>query len=83
MSYQRVYSELDLTTANREVLLEVIAQQQAAIAQLHRRIAALEGSLKPGDRPECRAINRFQAEGRQRRRRSQESHGPIALLASV
>ena len=39
---------LDLTTASREALLALIARQQALIAQLQRRIEALEGKAKPG-----------------------------------
>ena len=48
-------TDLDLNTASREVLLAVIAQQQAVvrgqeavIAQLQRRIEVLEGKTKPG-----------------------------------
>ena len=41
-------TNLDLNTASREVLLAAIAQQQAVIAQLQRRIEILEGKAKPG-----------------------------------
>ncbi len=41
-------TNLDLNTASREVLLAAIAQQQAVIAQLQRRIEILEGKVKPG-----------------------------------
>ena len=40
--------ELDLSTASREVLLAIIARQQAVIDQLQRRIETLEGKAKPG-----------------------------------
>ena len=40
--------ELDLTTASREVLLAVIARQQAVIDQLQQRIETLEGKAQPG-----------------------------------
>ena len=40
--------ELELTTASREVLLAVIAQQQAVIAKLQQRIETLEGKAQPG-----------------------------------
>jgi len=50
--------ELDLATASREALLEVIAQQKATIAQLQRRIGQLEARLNtrgspgmPGNKP--------------------------------
>ena len=41
-------TSLDLTAAPRETLLAIIAQQQNTIAQLQRRIEALEGKAKPG-----------------------------------
>jgi hypothetical protein len=51
-------TELDLTTASREALLAVIAEQKATIAQLQRRIGDLEGRLNsrgptgmPGNTP--------------------------------
>ena len=40
--------ELDLSTASREVLLAIIARQQAVIDQLQRRIETLEGKAQPG-----------------------------------
>ncbi len=50
--------ELDLASANREVLLAVIAEQKATIAQLQQRVAALESRLNtrnspgiPGNKP--------------------------------
>ncbi len=51
-------TELDLATASREVLLAVIAEQKATIAQLQQRVAALESRLNargspgmPGNKP--------------------------------
>ena len=41
-------TEGDLSTASREALLDIIAQQQIVIAQLQRRIEVLEGKAKPG-----------------------------------
>ena len=41
-------TSLDLTAAPRETLLAIIAQQQNTIAQLQRRVEALEGKAKPG-----------------------------------
>ena len=40
---------IDLTSAPREALLELIARQQAVIPQLQQRIVVLEGKAKPGD----------------------------------
>ena len=47
--------ELDLSTASREVLLAIIARQQAVIDQLQRRIETLEGKAKAGGPGECLA----------------------------
>ena len=41
---------VDLSTANRETLLAVIARSQHIIDELQRRIEALEGRLKSGGR---------------------------------
>jgi len=40
-----VEAELDLKAASRETLLALIAEQQVVIAQLQRRIGALESRL--------------------------------------
>ena len=55
---REVDTELDLKLASRETLLALIAQQQVVIAQLQRRIGALESQLKrrgslgmPGNKP--------------------------------
>ena len=54
-------TRLDLTTASKETLLAIIAQQKAIIAQLQRRIGELESGLKarrppgmPGNEPSSR-----------------------------
>ena len=40
--------DIDLTTASRDVLIDIITRQQAVIGQLQRRIESLEGKAKPG-----------------------------------
>ena len=42
-------TEVDLTTVDRDVLIAIIAELQALIERLQRRIAELEGQAKPGD----------------------------------
>ena len=42
-------TEVDLTTVDRDVLIVIIAELQAVIERLQRRIAELEGQAKPGD----------------------------------
>ena len=44
-------TEVDLTTDDRAVLIAIIAELQAVIERLQRRIAELEGQAKPGDPP--------------------------------
>ena len=51
-------TEIDLTTASRDVLIAIIVQQQAVIAELQvmivrleRRVAELEGQAKSGGPP--------------------------------
>ena len=40
-------SEVDLNTADRNVLIDIISQQQAIIEGLEKRAARLEGNAKP------------------------------------
>ena len=40
-------SEIDLNTADRNVLIGIISQQQAIIEGLEKRVARLEGNAKP------------------------------------
>ena len=42
-------TEVDLTTVDRAVLIAIIAELQAVIERLQRRIAELEGQAKSGD----------------------------------
>ena len=42
-------TEVDLTTVDRDVLIAIIAELQAVIERLQRRIAELEGQAKPDD----------------------------------
>ena len=44
-------TEVDLTTADRDVLIAIIAELQAVIVRLQRRIAELEGQAKPDGLP--------------------------------
>ena len=46
---QGMDTEVDLTTVDRDVLIAIIAELQAVIERLQRRIAELEGQAKPGD----------------------------------
>ena len=51
---QGMDTEVDLTTVDRAVLIAIIAELQAVIERLQRRIAELEGQTKPGDAPNAR-----------------------------
>ena len=42
-----MYREIDLTTADRDTLIAIIARQQVVIESLEKRIAQLEGQAKP------------------------------------
>ena len=44
-------TEVDLTTVDRAVLIAIIAELQAVIERLQRRIAELEGQAKPDGPP--------------------------------
>ena len=66
-------TESDLTTADRDFLIAIIAQlqatvleQQRLIERLERRIAELEGRRNRTARPECPASRRNRAASRQR-----------------
>ena len=66
-------TESDLITADRDVLIAIIAQlqatvleQQRVIERLERRIAELEGQAKPDGPPECPASSPVRAASRQR-----------------
>ena len=75
---------LDLTTASREALLALIAQQQAVIAQqqaviteLQRKLDVLEGKAKPGGSPRMPGIKPKSGQGpaRDKRPRKPRPHG--------
>ena len=77
-------TEIDLTTASRDVLIAIIAQlqatvleQQRVIERLERRIAELEGQAKPGGPPRMPGLK--SSSGRQppaqQQPRKQRRHG--------
>ena len=77
-------TEVDLTTASRDVLIAIIVQQQAVIAELQvmivrleRRVAELEGQAKPGGPPRMPGLK--SSSGRQppaqQQPRKQRRHG--------
>ena len=77
-------TEIDLTTASRDVLIAIIVQQQEVIAELQtmierleRRIAELEGRAKPGGPPRMPGLK--SSSGRkppaQQQPRKQRRHG--------
>ena len=77
-------TEIDLTTASRDVLIAIIVQQQAVIAELQvmivrleRRVAELEGQANG-----CPASGPVRAASRQRSN-SPESSDATALPAGV
>ena len=64
-------TEVDLTTASRDVLIAIIAQlqatvleQQRVIERLERRVAELEGQAKPDGPPRMPGLK--SSSGRQR-----------------
>ena len=59
-------TEVDLTTVDRDVLIAIIAELQAVIERLQRRIAELEGQAKPGDPPRTARPQAVRAASRQR-----------------
>ena len=77
-------TEIDLTTASRDVLIAIIVQQQAVnaelqvmIVRLERRVAELEGQAKPGGPPRMPGLK--SSSGRQppaqQQPRKQRRHG--------
>ena len=77
-------TEIDLTTASRDVLIAIIVQQQAVIAELQvmivrleRRVAELEGQAKPDGPPRMPGLK--SSSGRQppaqQQPRKQRRHG--------
>ncbi len=80
-------SEIDLSTADRDVLIAIvirqeaiIARQQAIIEGLERRIAQLEGRAKPSGARGCPASNPKPA-GNLPSPKRLASGGPTALPA--
>ena len=59
-------TEVDLTTADRAVLIAIIAELQAVIERLQRRIAELEGQAKPDGPPRMPGLKSSLGRRRQR-----------------
>ena len=82
-------TEIDLTTASRDVLIAIIVQQQAVIAELQVMMVRLSGGLpnwkaRPNRtaRPECPVTSPVRAASRQRSS-SPESSDATASPAGV
>ena len=70
-------TEVDLTTVDRDVLIAIIAELQAVIERLQRRIAELEARRNRATRSECRASRRNRPGSPQR------SRGPASSDATA
>ncbi len=74
--------EIDLSTADRDVLITIIARQRAIIERLEKRIAQLEGQAKPGGSRGMPGL-KPQASRNLPSPRDHASVGPTALPAVV